>query len=555
MSHPSATTIHLLPQEELSALLDRLANTTAEHITLFLPDKSVVGQGLIGLQIVADEAKKINKTLVISSDSPQIQRLAKRVGLEVAGTSEAVPEHGFVAGADVAELSQPSAGRPSKEPEAVTDSAATAAELADPTDSGLAKDKQADRLGQSGQMSRRSAVVAYFKQHGWKWGLAAVILVLLIGGGLVYALDYYLPHATVTVFAKEQSLDRDVNVVADPNATTANVNTLTIPATPLSATASKTQTFPATGKKDVGTKATGSVTIYNKTTEAKTFSAGTVLASDGKQFVLAAAVTVEAATIETGQDPITLHTTTVTTPGSAEASVTAADIGEAYNLGAKSIFTVAKFDDSSFSGRNDQALAGGTKKSVKVVTAEDQSGALDSLDDSLSDEALQALQAKVPTGQELLKDAVTQETTTKEYSQAVGDQADDFSLTLEVEASGLSIKEEDVKTMLNTEVATKVPDGYRLDTEHSTITNHVVSTDEDGAVRLTSTYSAQVIPEVDVEAMRKAIAGKNPSVVEEYLKSQPNLHGYDITLTPKLPGPFYHLPSLESHITIEVQVK
>jgi hypothetical protein len=55
--------------------------------------------------------------------------------------------------------------------------------------------------------------------------------------------------------------------------------------------------------------------------------------------------------------------------------------------------------------------------------------------------------------------------------------------------------------------------------------------------------------------MRKAIAGKNPSVVQDYLKSQPNLNGYDITLTPKLPGPFYHLPSIESHIEIQVEVK
>jgi hypothetical protein len=74
-------------------------------------------------------------------------------------------------------------------------------------------------------------------------------------------------------------------------------------------------------------------------------------------------------------------------------------------------------------------------------------------------------------------------------------------------------------------------------------------------VHLTSTYKAQVIPEVDTAEMIRAIAGKNPSVVQDYLRSQPNLKGYDITLTPKLPGPFYHLPSIQSHIEIVVKVE
>jgi hypothetical protein len=102
------------------------------------------------------------------------------------------------------------------------------------------------------------------------------------------------------------------------------------------------------------------VTIYNKTTQDKTLATGTVLAASGKQFLLNKTVTVPAATVDVATDPITLKTTNVTTPGTVDGAVTAADIGEDYNLAAKTTFKVGSFDDSSFTARNDEAMSGGT---------------------------------------------------------------------------------------------------------------------------------------------------------------------------------------------------
>jgi hypothetical protein len=534
----ASTTINLLPQEEIGMLLRRLADASADHITLAIPDKSIAGQNVIGLQLLANEAKRLGKTITIVSDSPQTAQLARRVGLSVAGGQDGLPEHGFVSGADVAEIAP-----------VVAASAKPAAEETPKKEQVKAEPRPATAGMAAGWVSK------IFGGGRTKWIAAAVVALLVLSMGGVYAYTYYVPRATVTVYAEKESLDRDVNILVDPNATVANVKTLTVPATRLEAKADKSQTFEATGKKDVGAKASGVVTIYNKTDTAKTLNAGTVLGADGMQFLTSKAITIEAATTETGIDPITLKMTTVTTPGSADVSVVAADIGEKYNLDAKTTFVVAKFDTSSFSGRNSKALAGGSKKTVTIVTASDQAKALEQLESALTDESLKTLKSKVPSGRELLEETVKQDVSTKEFSEQVGDQAESFTLTLSVTASGLAVDPADIKSMLSTEMGTKVPDGYKLDAEHSTIENHVMGTEDDGAVRVTSTYKAQVIPEVDVDAMRKAIAGKNPSVVQDYLKSQPNLNGYDITLTPKLPGPFYHLPSIESHIEIQVEVK
>ncbi len=552
MNHSSTATIHLLPQEELGALLARIKDNHAETIRLVIPDKSIVAQGVIGLQVLADEGRRMGKKLVVTSDSGQILRLSRRVGLEVTGSEEGVPEHGFMAGADVAALGMTDVGRDES----------SESRVPSPESSSVVVDDE--RPASSVQRPVSSSTNTPHSSAGWKsrlsgknakWILAGVVALLLVAFGGMWAFAYYIPTATVTVYAEKQLLDRDLNVTVDPQATEADASSLTVPGNQIEATASKSQTFEATGKKDVGTKASGTVTIYNKTNQDKRFVAGTIVATDGLQFLTSKTITVEAATTTTGIDPDTLEMTTKTTPGSADVSVVAADIGSKYNVEVKSTFAIGKFDDSSYSGRNDEEFSGGTKKEVSVVTEEDQNQALESLESDVEEEATKALQAKVTSGRQLLDEATKLEVTTKEFSQAVGAEASEFSLTLEVTATSMSINPQDIQSMLDKEIEGKVPDGYTLDTEHSKVNNRVISTDDDGVVHITSTYTAQVIPDVDTDAMRKQIAGKNPSVVQEYLKSQPNLHGYDITLSPKLPGPFYHLPSIESRITVKVEVK
>lgn len=551
-----STTIHLLPQEELSSLLARLEEVSSEQVVLVIPEVSIIGQSLITLQLLADRAIVMHKNLQVSSQSAQVEQLAKRAGLKLSGDGTGVPEHGFMAGADIAAVGAAAAV------------AAGAASAAAPTASALpdyALDTPAAEVAETptwapapsstAAVASSSSGGSRFKLTGWKLWTAIAVAALLIFGGLYYILEYVLPHATVTVMAEKQTMDRDVAITVDPTATKANVSALVVPGTQVTATSSKSQTFPSTGKKDIGDKATGKVSMLNHTDNNHTFAAGTIITSGGKQFLLNASVTVESATVVTSTDPITHKTTTVSTPGSADVNVTAGDIGEDYNLKANSSFTVAKFDASTYEASNTAAFSGGTKKSVTVVSADDQADALEAMQAGVSDEATKALKEKVPADQELLTESVSQKVTSKEYSQKVGDQVDNFSLTLEVEATGMAVDLNDVKAVLKEEIASKVPEGYTLDSDSSKIENHVTATNDDGSVTISASYVGQVVPDIDTEAMKKAIAGKDTAAVGEYLKSQPNIKGYDIVLSPNLPGPFHHLPKNSSHIKIVVKVE
>ena len=532
--------IQVAPDEELGSLLQRLRQEAATEIRLVIPDRSIIAQGSIVLKLLADVAGKLKKEVLVVSDSPQIQSLSKRAGLQVEGVEAGdVDGHGFVQGSDVA-LEQPE----------MVATAAAAAQSADKANEPMVA-SMADDDGKPRTLGLTSGIFAGGLKGIWPWivahkvgvGVAAAFLIIGVGGFLMAT--YYLPQATVTLYTQKRTIDRDLQVTASPNASAVDKDEMVVPAEILTAEASQTKTFEATGEEEVGEKATGSVTITNKSSDAKNLPAGTVLASGGKQFVTTGAATVPAYEID--DDGISFGKTNV--------GVQAAAIGDEYNLEAGSEFSVGGYEESTMDAKNTADFSGGSKETVTVVTESDREEALTSLAQEVQDMAVDSMKKKLATGQLLLDEAVESTTDSTEYSHEVGAETTEFSLTITATATAPVVVTADLESLLTEAIEAKVPDGYELADTAPEIENHVLNVEDDGTLYLTSTFKAQVIPVVNTNELIADIKGKNPSAVEAYLKDQPNLNGYDISLSPKLPGPFYRLPSLESHIKVNVEVK
>src|SRR5690606_20635813 len=200
---------------------------------------------------------------------------------------------------------------------------------------------------------------------------------------------------------------------------------LIIPATVLTAEASQTKTFQATGEEKVGEKATGVVTIVNKSEDEKQIPAGTVLTANSLEFTTNAAAVVPAAE----------ETLFITTNGQVDVSVTAVAIGPDSNIKKDTTFSVGGYDQSTMMATNTEAFSGGSEETITVVTENDRQQALESLAQAVQDEAMNALQKKVSGGQLLLDDAATPETASTDFSHEVGAEVDEFSLTVDATAS------------------------------------------------------------------------------------------------------------------------
>ena len=76
--------IYIDIDEEITSILDRIRQETAEQILLAIPQKALITQGVINLKILKREVAQMNKQLVISTADQQVRRVVERIGIELA---------------------------------------------------------------------------------------------------------------------------------------------------------------------------------------------------------------------------------------------------------------------------------------------------------------------------------------------------------------------------------------------------------------------------------------------------------------------------------------
>ncbi len=220
------------------------------------------------------------------------------------------------------------------------------------------------------------------RRFPWLLGGVAVIAVLVVVGLL---LSFVFSGASVTVHPRHQ----DAFINGDFIATQDNVpGQLQFKTTALEKVASKE--VPATKSEDVNERATGKVTIYNNFDDKpqRLITNTRFETKDGKIFRIRDSVTVPGK--KTGTDG-------TVTPGSIEATVTADEPGEAYNIGPAE-FKIPGFEGTprydGFSATSKDPMAGGFQGKRNTIEDAQLTAIQSELEASLKTELID--QAKKP---------------------------------------------------------------------------------------------------------------------------------------------------------------
>jgi hypothetical protein len=374
---------------------------------------------------------------------------------------------------------------------------------------------------------------------GLGFGLIIPIIVLVI----LVAAYLLLPKATVTVFVDPKILEKETLIVADPAVTTMDEANKQIAGKVVETTVDGTAKAAATGKKQIGDAAKGAVVLYNKTSAPKTFSQGTVLVGpDNLNFALDTSVTVASQSAVEGGISF----------GKAAASATATTIGPEGNLAAGKDLTIKGASADQYSAKVDTAFSGGVSKDVQIVTADDQKKLLASLTSDLKKQASEEIQGKLTGDMKILEETFNENILKQSFSKKAGDQATEFSLTLNLSLKGTAYSDTDLKLIVGKLVETTVPEGYDLDLSRTETQATVSKVDKDGKVTFTAKYKAKLMPKLDLTKIKSQIAFKTPNDVEALLKSNESVIGADIKMSPSLPGPLQRLPLLPQNINLEI---
>lgn len=376
--------------------------------------------------------------------------------------------------------------------------------------------------------------------------IGAVLVLLFIFGGLAVIAYWYLPRAQITLFVEPKLLEKEFKIKLDAELSVPDPETLALPATSVETVMEGEKTTETTGSKTVGEPARGEVTIYNGTPKEKTFTTGTLItSSSGIKFTLDENVTV-ASQSGTAADPV---------PGKATVGVTASAIGTEGNLASGTEFTVLDYASSDFIAKNETAFTGGTSREVRVVSKEDQESLSSALTEELRQKAIQELSQKLSPESTLLEESLSSKVAKKDFSQDVGVEADELSLTQKLKFSALTYKEEEFKNLIENQIQGTIPAGFEFKREESETDFELIEVEEDGSAIFNAAFRANLLPKLELEKIKADIVGKYPGVGELYLDNLPNVVGFEAKIISRFPRRLQTFPRLAKNIQIEVKLK
>jgi len=352
--------------------------------------------------------------------------------------------------------------------------------------------------------------------------LIPLIILLLIIYLVVY---FFIVKTKVELTLKPQTTNITSSVTFATDSSNDFQNAV-IAAQSVSTDESSSATQNATGKKSVGDKAKGTVTIYNGTSDTKQYDAGTVVtSSNGLKFTLDNSVTISSAS----GDVISGIKS-----GTSDVNVTASDIGPSYNLPSNTQFNVGSEALSSVEAKNGNAFSGGTQKEVTVVSQSDVQNALSSLEKNIQGQANNDLSKKISKDQLLLSDLINKTIKNKTASKKVGDQASSFTLSADVSISTLAYNKQDLENLAQKLLSSKIASDQTIDPNSISIKINNSSQTSNGA-KADLIIESKLFPKINSKSIATQIEGKSFSQAQNMILSNSQVSSAKLTLSPNLP--------------------
>jgi hypothetical protein len=115
--------------------------------------------------------------------------------------------------------------------------------------------------------------------------------------------------------------------------------------------------------------------------------------------------------------------------------------------------------------------------------------------------------------------------------------------------------EEELKTLVAEMIEDKIPAGFEFKKEESEIDFELQKVTKVGVAIFKARLSANLLPQIDLEEVKKNLVGKYPQFGKAYLDNLSNVVGTEIKITPRLPSRLLTFPRMAKNIEIEIQVK
>jgi len=555
--------IYLESDEEITSIIDKIKANSSGKLAVVIPKNSTILQSLVNLKLLAREAKSSGKEITLISTNKIAAKLASQVGLSVypsLGTLGQPSANSDIPSPEVvtlpdgtkvnrynpdkseAVIQQTPPSPPDAAPTEPTQSSAVSAEQSSEEKPEPPESPSNSETGSSENVpvSSLPPIIARGRTQKTRFefklplrSLLAALAILLFG---LVILFLFLPKATVTLTFPAKEIDKTVVLQAR---TIPDGKETTITGSLLASSQQSTQQFAATGKKDVGTKSSGTISARNcEDSNPHSLSAGSKVVGSGKTFLTNNAVTIPAGTFSGGGS--------VCTSSSVNIAITAEQAGEGYNL-SNATFTFAGLS-SRISGVG--STSGGTTKVVTVLSQEDVDAAVEKLKVQLTDLATADLTEKA-AGQAIIEGGLNVAVKKQETDKAVGAETESANLTIEVEVTTIAYVPEELQRKVEQALSAELEETEQLiipEDSQPSISFKEFSEDKT-VMTLEVAAKGFAAPMIDKKEVARKINNLTSESAEEILKSEYGASEVSVQINPN--WWLKRLPMLSGAISIE----
>lgn len=524
--------IYLETDEDITSAIDKVRGAAGESVQIVMPKRATLMQSLINQKLLKKAADKAGKSVSLITTDPVASNLASRTGLAVAakvGAAAAVPvvaaakmasdeiDGGAVETAAPIAAAAAVAAKPNPAPEAAQPSGTVEPPKVQQTQNPLeAAPIQRTPLApaKASKPAKKSAVPNFTKaQKRIIWGIVAVLVL-----AAAFIANILLTSAQVNLFAKASKSPVAFDFTADPSTSKADLATATIPATQLKVDKTVSGSTPATGKKDVGTKASGTMTVSNGTGVDQPLQAGTRFVSGDKIFRSTSDVTVPAATLDKQGNKVRK---------SVSVGVTADANGDQYNLAPTSYSIPGLGGGIDVTAQGGQ-MQGGTTKTQSVVSQADVDKAAATAIEAAKDDAKKAVDGKAGKDQVVLDGSFVQKPGAVNANPAVGSEASQVSVSVPVVYTELAVSKQDLQNLVKAQAQKVV--GANNQVYDDGFGNLVVT--GNGTTKFNGSTNAYAGPKIDTAELAKQMKGKKYGEAENIANQTPGVEKSEIKLSP-----------------------
>jgi len=377
-------------------------------------------------------------------------------------------------------------------------------------------------------------------------------LIVLLSGSYMFLQSVH--KGNVKIVVKAQTITRSVTVSAEKGKSNDFDKNL-IRGIEIQKTIQSSQTQPTTGQKTEGKKATGNITIYNKTAEAKEMKKGEVIVYEDDdikyQYKTTSDITIPARTDDL-LDP------TKMTPGEANTKIEAVEIGTEYNIKKDETLELKNYKTTDFVAKAISTFEGGTKDVKKAVAQQD----IDTLKATLlkqnTEDIKKELEKSSNEDTKYIKGSENITVIKEDFSEKVGDEATVVTLEQTITATALAYSTKDIDGFVNKTISSLIPEGYEISQKDKDTKVNILGNSSNSALTtdkadLQVSINMFIVPTIDTDKLKESLKGKGISEGQEIIsKLNSNIKTYEVNVYPRIPI-FNKFPSSVYKIEITVE--